>query len=300
MEARFVEKELTATWLPTRPADGHKGTFGKVYIVGGSVGFSGAPLFAANGAIRSGSGLVFLGVPESIYTITALRCMEVMPSPLPDCEGHLSLAALPDIKERIEACDAALLGPGLGRTAELSALVSTLLRETETPLVLDADALYAIKDQKELLKERAEKGKITILTPHEGEFAYLGGELSEGREEGARRFAEQYGCVVVLKGSGTITAAPDGTCFINTTGNNGMAKGGSGDVLGGMLASLLGQGMEPVKAAALAVWLHGRAGDICREKLGEFSMLPSDLLTHLPAAFCELSELKRKIFFHKK
>ena len=121
--------------------------------------------------------------------------------------------------------------------------------------MLDADGLYAIKDRKELLKRRSEKGLVTVLTPHEGEFAYLGGDLSEGRKRAALRFAEKYGCILVLKGPATVTASPEGKAYINTTGNNGMAKGGSGDVLGGMVLSFLGQGMEPLEAAALAVYL---------------------------------------------
>ena len=197
------------------------------------------------------------------------------------------------ILDRLNTSDAGLIGPGLGRSPELVTLVCRLLEQTETPLVLDADALYAIKDRKEVLRQRAEKGYMTILTPHEGEFAYLGGDLSPGREEAARRFAAEYGCILVLKGPGTITARPDGSTYVNTTGNNGMAKGGSGDVLSGMILSFLGQGLEPAKAAALAVWLHGFAGDLCREELGEFGMLPTDCVERIPAAIRELQKRKQ-------
>ncbi len=310
MKAEIVERELAASWLPKRPADGHKGTFGKVYAVGGSIGLTGAPVFAAKAAARSGSGLVFLGVPEHIYPITASMCMEAMPAPLPGKEGKISAEAIFQIRERLKTCDAGLLGPGLGRSQELTTLICKLLVQTETPLVLDADALYAIKDKKEVLKLRAEKGWITILTPHEGEFAYLGGILparelweeedsqakeqrdayDRSRQEAARKFAVEYGCVLVLKGPGTVTAVPDGSVFVNTTGNCGMAKGGSGDVLSGMVLSLLGQGMDPEQAAALAVWLHGRAGDLCGEELGEFGMLPSDMLARIPQAILELQQ----------
>ncbi len=279
-----VDRELAASWLPVRPADGHKGTFGKVYAVGGSIGLTGAPVFAAKAAARMGSGLVFLGVPEEVYPITACMCMEAMPSPLPGRDGRLVGEALFGILDRLKGCDAGLIGPGLGRSQELSRLVCCLLEQTEKPLVLDADALYAIRDQKEVLRARGEKGLVTILTPHEGEFACLGGDLSKGREEAARIFAREYACILVLKGPGTVTASPDGTAYLNTTGNSGMAKGGSGDVLSGMVLSLLGQQMEPVRAAALAVWLHGFAGDLCREELGEFGMLPSDMLERIPEA----------------
>lgn len=274
--------------LPKRRKDGHKGTFGKVSITGGSVGFTGAPVLASRGAARCGSGLVFLSVPESIYPITAASCLEVMPSPLPEQNGKVSSGAFFQILERLNACDAGLIGPGLGRSQELSLLVCKLLEQTATPLVLDADGLYAIKDRKELLCRRYEKGLTTILTPHEGEFAYLGGDLSEGRKMAALRFAQKYGCILVLKGPATVTASPEGKAYINMTGNNGMAKGGSGDVLGGMVLSFLGQGMEPLKAAALAVYLHGLAGDLCRDRLGEYGMLPGDLAEEIPAAILRL------------
>ena len=270
--------------LPRRRPDGHKGTFGRVSITGGSIGLTGAPVLASRGAARCGSGLIFLGVPESIYPVTAASCLEVMPSPLSDQNGRISSRAFFQILERPNSCDAGLIGPGLGRSQELSLLVCKLLEQTAVPLVLDADGLYAVKDRKELLRQRQEKGLVTILTPHEGEFAYLGGDLSLGRRRAALRFAERYGCILALKGPATVTASPDGRVYINTTGNNGMAKGGSGDVLAGMVLSFLGQGMEPVEAAALAVYLHGLAGDLCRDRLGEYGMLPGDLAEEIPAA----------------
>ena len=274
--------------LPRRRPDGHKGTFGRVSITGGSVGLTGAPVLASRGAARCGSGLIFLGVPESIYPVTAASCLEVMPSPLSDQNGRISSRAFFQILERLNSCDAGLIGPGLGRSQELSLLVCKLLEQTAVPLVLDADGLYAVKDRKELLRQRQEKGLVTILTPHEGEFAYLGGDLSLGRRRAALRFAERYGCILALKGPATVTASPDGRVYINTTGNNGMAKGGSGDVLAGMVLSFLGQGMEPVEAAALAVYLHGLAGDLCRDRLGEYGMLPGDLAEEIPAAILGL------------
>ena len=274
--------------LPRRRPDGHKGTFGRVSITGGSIGLTGAPVLASRGAARCGSGLIFLGVPESIYPVTAASCLEVMPSPLSDQNGRISSRAFFQILERLNSCDAGLIGPGLGRSQELSLLVCKLLEQTAVPLVLDADGLYAVKDRKELLRQRQEKGLVTILTPHEGEFAYLGGDLSLGRRRAALRFAERYGCILALKGPATVTASPDGRVYINTTGNNGMAKGGSGDVLAGMVLSFLGQGMEPVEAAALAVYLHGLAGDLCRDRLGEYGMLPGDLAEEIPAAILGL------------
>ena len=303
---RFTKKEAAHT-LPKRPWDGHKGTFGKVCIIGGSVGLTGAPVLAALGAARTGSGLVYVGVPREIYPITAAMCLEAMPFPLPDREGMISPEAFFKILERINACGGGLIGPGLGRSPELALLIRRLLEQVKIPLVLDADALYAIRNHKEVLKTRQEKGRGTILTPHEGEFAYLGGKTdktakeennnseeslrnrrTEERVRAAKTFANEYRCILVLKGPDTITASSDGTVFVNTTGNNGMAKGGSGDLLSGMILSLLGQGVEPVEAAALAVWLHGYAGDLCREKLGEYGMLPRDMADQIPQAILSI------------
>lgn len=296
---RNFTKELAAKLLPARNPDGHKGDFGRVSITGGSVGFTGAPVLAAYGAARSGSGLVFLGVPEPVYGIVAGHCLEVMSSPLPAACGKISKDAFFPILERLNGCDAGLLGPGLGRSQELSKLMGKILEETETPLILDADGLYAIKDRKDVLRKRAEKGLLTILTPHEGEFCYLGGDLTPGREAAALDFAKEYGCILVLKGPGTVTALPDGSCYVNTTGNNGMAKGGSGDVLGGMILGLLGQLVAARKDAtlseagrmtALAVYLHGLAGDIACNELGEYGMLPSDLVARIPVAILEVQK----------
>lgn len=279
-----------ARLLPQRPEDGHKGTFGKVYVLGGSVGLTGAPIFSASGAVRSGSGLVFVGVPRQVYAITAGKSQEAMVHPLPcDQEGRLTMEALWGVSNRAEQCDAVLLGPGLGRSRDVERLIEKLLLRIPAPLVLDADGLYAVRNRKETLKERARRGWMTILTPHDGEFAYLGGDLSgQQRLRQARQFAEEYGCILVLKGHGTLIAAPDGRAFVNVTGNCGMAKGGSGDILSGMILSFVGQGMEPFLASALAVWIHGRAGDLCARELSVYAMRPTDLLERLPYVFLEL------------
>lgn len=285
--------------LPPRPEDGHKGTFGKVYVLGGSTGLTGAPLFSASAAVRSGSGLVFAGVPRQIYAIVAGKCREAMVCPLPcDQEGRLITEALWSVSNRMEQCDAALVGPGLGRSRDVERLVGKLLSRISVPLVLDADGLYAVRNRKEILKERAGRGLVTILTPHDGEFAYLGGDLSgQQRLLEARRFAKEYGCILVLKGHGTLISGPDGRTFVNATGNCGMAKGGSGDVLAGMILSFLGQGMEPLEAAALAVWMHGRSGDLCVRDLSAYAMTPGDLTEYLPRVFGELLSENRETDF---
>lgn len=277
-QVKLVDRNMAARWLPKRPVDGHKGTFGKDLIMGGSVGFTGAPVLAARGALRTGAGLVSLMVPQAVYPIVAVKCDEAMARPIPPAGEILPVA---------NGCDALLVGPGLGRSREAEELVLLLAGEFDGPLVLDADGINALEHHIDVLDGR--EGRVTILTPHDGEFARLGGDLSGGdRLSAARDFAVEHSCLLVLKGHNTITACPDGNCFVNATGNSGMAKGGSGDVLAGMILSLLGQGAEPAQAAALAVYLHGRAGDLCAEQLGEHGMLPSDLVKKLPFAIREL------------
>ena len=270
--------------LPRRDPEGHKGMFGKVLCVCGSVGYTGAPIFAGRGAVRTGSGLVFLAVPESVWPVAAVKSDEAMPFPVPEAEGRLSLLAEEPIRRRAESCDAVLIGCGLGRGWQTDALVRKLLT-IEKPLVLDADGLNALSGREELLQKRAAP---TILTPHEGEFLRLGGGLSAGREAAAAAFSEKYGVYLVLKGHRTVVAAPDGRLAVNGTGNSGMAKGGSGDVLAGMILSLLGQGCEAFAACCAGVWLHGRAGDLAAADKGERGMTPTDFLEQIPYAMKDL------------
>ena len=283
LSVEAVTGDMVRAWLPPRPADGHKGTFGRVYALAGSVGYTGAPVLATRAAARSGAGLVYLDVPEDAYPVVAVKCDEVMPRPLPGEGGQLSARALPAALERSSGCDAALLGPGLGRGAAVEELTLGMLEKAACPLVLDADGLNAAAAHMDVVDRR--KAPL-VLTPHDGEFARLGGDLSGGDRLGAARdFARRHRCVLVLKGHRTITAAPDGRALVNTTGNSGMAKGGSGDVLSGVILALLGRGMDPFLAAAAGVYLHGLAGDLCAARLGEWGMLPTDLVETLPQAF---------------
>ena len=282
-----IGRELVRRLLPRRDPEGHKGTFGKVLCLCGSVGYTGAPVFASRGAVRSGAGLVLLGVPESIWPVAAVKSDEAMPFPLPEAEGRLSLLAEETIRRRAAGCDAVLLGCGMGRGRQTDALVRRLM-DLPQPLVLDADGINALAGHMDEWERR--RGRVTVLTPHEGEFLRVGGNLSQGRTAAATEFAHQSGAVVVLKGPGTVVAGPDGRCRVNTTGNCGMAKGGSGDVLAGMLVSLLGLGLPPMDACCAAVWLHGRAGDLAAREVGLWGMTPSDLLDRIPAALREVTE----------
>jgi len=281
-----VEEDFVWEAIPGRKVDGHKGTFGKLLIVGGAVGYTGAPYLTASTAVHSGCGLVYLGVPGCIWSIEAMKCVSAMPFPLPEEDGKLCPAALEGISEKLSGCDVLALGPGLGRGWGVTELVCRLL-ETEKPVVLDADGINALEGHMDVLDAR--RGRITILTPHDGEFARIGGDLATGDRVGAARaFATEHGCVLVLKGHRTVIATPFGTVLVNTTGNNGLAKGGSGDVLTGLIASMLAQGATAVQAAAAAVWLHGRCGDLAAEVLTAYAMTPEDVIAALPEAFLEL------------
>ena len=264
-----ITRAYVKSILPHRDPEGHKGTFGKVYCLCGAVGYTGAPVLAASAAVRSGSGLVFLGVPKDIWPIVAVKCDSAMPSPLPSQQGKLALAAEDAVRAR-------------------SDVLTRRLIDMDKPLVLDADGINAFETHIPEIKRR--QGKVTVMTPHEGEFFRAGGDLSRGRESGARAYAARWGVYLILKGHRTIVAAPDGRLAVNTTGNSGMAKGGSGDILSGMVVSLLGQGMEPFDACCAAVYCHGRAGDMAAAELGERGMSPADLLSRLPYAFKETEQ----------
>ena len=276
---RRLNHELVLSLLPDRNPWGHKGNFGKLLLLCGSRGYTGAAFFAAMGALRAGAGLVFLGVPESIYGIEAVKLNEPVIFPLPDAGGRLSADAVPEILTRLPQMDAVLVGPGLGQSEGTLAVVRAVLEKAECPVVVDADGINVLSAHRDLLRGRKSP---TILTPHDGEFARLGGVIGEDRMAAAAALAEELGCVVLLKGHETcITDGTDG--YLNPTGNPGMAVGGSGDVLAGAITALLGAaGLPPLEAAACGAWLHGAAGDRCAAELGQYGMLPTDMLSALP------------------
>lgn len=275
---RRLNHELVLSLLPDRNPWGHKGNFGKLLLLCGSRGYTGAAFFAAMGALRSGAGLVFLGVPESIYGIEAVKLNEPVIFPLTDAGGRLSADAVPEILARLPQMDAVLVGPGLGQSEGTLAVVRAVLENAQCPVVVDADGINVLSAHRDLLRGRKSP---TILTPHDGEFARLGGVIGEDRMSAAAALAEELGCVVLLKGHETcITDGTDG--YLNPTGNPGMAVGGSGDVLAGVITALLGAGLPPLEAAACGAWLHGAAGDRCAAELGQYGMLPTDMLSALP------------------
>ena len=275
-----LESVDMARLIPWRAADAHKGTFGRVLVIAGSVGMTGAAALTSMAALRSGAGMVMLGLPESLNDIAEIKLTETMTAPLPETDGRsLSTDSLERIGELLTWADVVALGPGLSMHPDTVALVRQLLPRLEHPTVLDADGLNAVAQDPEVLtRVRAP----LVLTPHAGELARLGRfdipvETAE-RIEAVRSLAGRYGKVCVFKGAPTLIAEPGGALYINTTGNPGMATAGSGDVLTGMIAGFLAQGCDPLDAARLGVYLHGLAGDAAVEDLGEWSLTAGDLL----------------------
>ena len=278
MDFKQLNEQDIYRLLPEREADTHKGNYGKILLLCGSRGYTGAAALAAMGALRSGAGLVYLAVPDCIYTIEAVKLTEPVVLPLPDEEGTYATSSVKEIKKLLQGKDAVLVGPGVGQSSGVESVVRTVLEVFQGPVVLDADGINVLAKHKDVLRSRTYP---TILTPHDGEFLRFGGIFKENRVASAISFAQEYGIILLLKGHETIIT--DGlTTYLNPTGNPGMSTGGSGDVLAGIIVSLLGQKLAPLEAAASAAWLHGAAGDICANTIGQYGMLPSDMLDVLP------------------
>jgi len=277
MEIKELDHSAVLDLLPDRDPWGHKGSFGRILLICGSRGYTGAAYLSAMGALRSGAGLTFLGVPESIYAIEAVKLHEPVVFPLPDCDGSLDLRAVPEILQRLPRMDAVLIGCGIGLSRSAEAVVAAVLEAAQCPVVVDADGITHLKAHKDILRGRKHP---TILTPHDGEFLRIDGTLGQDRMASAAYFAKEWNCILLLKGHRTCIT--DGTVhYRNTTGNPGMAVGGSGDVLAGCIVSLIGQGLAPLEAAACGAWLHGAVGDLCEQELGQYAMLPTDMLNNL-------------------
>ena len=286
-----MAKEITAQQvfglLPRRKADSHKGSYGKVMCLAGSARFRGAAALAAEGALRAGAGLVTLASVEPVIAAVAARCPECVFLPCrQSAGGGVSAQSGRDVLEKVRGMDVLLFGPGLGDTPDTAALLEQLGPSAGCALVLDADGLNAAARLDSLPRS---PGLPLILTPHPGEMARLCGltiaEVNAGREGIAAGYARAEDCVVVLKGHRTIVAGPQGEVFVNPTGNPGLARGGSGDILAGMIAGLAAQGLPPLDAAVCGVWLHGAAADQCAKRLGQYGMLPHDLFADLGALF---------------
>lgn len=273
-----LDHEAVLSILPDRDENAHKGNFGRVLLLCGSRGYTGAAYLAAMGALRTGAGLVYLGVPESIYQIEAVKLNEAIVLPLPDRGGVLCRESIREIEGRLPRMDAVLIGCGLGLSEDTEEIVRWAIQNVPCPLVLDADGITLAARHIDLLRGRA---GTTILTPHAGEFARLGIPRTNDPMTDAKTAATLLGCIIVLKGHRSCITDGERE-YINPTGNPGMAVGGSGDVLAGMIVSLLGQHLDPLAAAACGCWLHGAAGDVCAQQLGQYGTLPTDMLEALP------------------
>lgn len=277
--------------LPARKPVSHKSDYGKLLLIGGCVGYTGAIEMSTKAAVRSGAGLVSVGVPNSIYDIMAVKFSEPMPFPLADTDGKIGLQSLHIINERLEKNDVCVIGCGMNRSNDISRLMRSLLAVSSRQLVIDADGLFALGNDPNTISTAL---KPPILTPHDGEYKKLGGQCTGDRVADARQFATERQCILVLKGHRTICAFPDGEVYIINAGNPGMSKGGSGDVLAGIIGAMLCQ-MPVKKAVTTACAIHAIAGDACAKKYGEYSMTPTDIINIIPEVTKKITAKRGKL-----
>lgn len=285
----LVTAETVRPFFKPRLKESHKGTYGHVVLVGGSVNKPGAILLAGRAALRTGSGLVTVVLPDKAFRKFPKKFLELMYEPVPStATGTLSQKSSAQILKLLKGRKTVALGPGLGVNQDTRTLVTEIVRKSPIPVLLDADALNALAKSKTFPKAKAP----LILTPHSGEMSRLTKTPTPtspgGRLEVASTFAMKNGVVVILKGYRTVTALPDGRVFVNSTGNPGMATAGMGDVLAGVITSLIGQGLSPDQAAIAGVFLHGRAGDRVAERLGDRGLLATDVIEEIPLVLKEL------------
>ncbi|MDD2852897.1 MAG: NAD(P)H-hydrate dehydratase [Desulfuromonadaceae bacterium] len=290
-----VDSAAIGSLIHRRDRMAHKGHFGHCLIIAGSTGKTGAAALSAQSAVRAGSGLVTVAAAESIHGILEVKTTEAMTVPLPDCAvGYLSGAALSSIVRVLTGMDSVAVGPGLGGHSETYALIRTLVETISSPLVIDADGLNGVAGDVSVLLRK--KSKQTVLTPHPGEMSRLIGvtiaDIEADRITVARDFAHKYSVFLVLKGARTVIASPSGAVAINSSGNPGMASGGMGDVLTGIIASLLGQGYDAWDACRLGVFLHGYAADLVAEDKGEIGISATDVSEKIPYAYKRLITMK--------
>jgi NAD(P)H-hydrate epimerase len=290
--AFLLEKSDVRRHFPPRAAESHKGTFGHLLVIAGSLGKTGAAALAGRSALRSGVGLCTVATPESQQPIVASLALEYMTEPLAETDAHtLSVRARERILELVARADAVALGPGLSQHPETQRLIQTLVAEIERPMVVDADGLNALAEHLELLETAVAP---RVLTPHPGEMARMLGtgiaEVQKDRLETVRAFCARRRAVACLKGAGTVIGGPSGPVFVNPTGNPGMASGGSGDVLTGMVGAFLARGLEPLDALQAACFLHGQAGDLARLARGEEGLIASDMIEEIPRAMFPSAE----------
>jgi len=286
-----ITREYVASLVPSREQNAHKGVFGHLFVIAGSPGFTGAAYLACEGALRSGAGLVTLGIPASLNVVMEVKTVEAMTLALPETRQRtLSCAAVQTALEFARKCSAVAVGPGISRDRETEYFVHRFLEKIGLPAVVDADGLTALAANLEVLKART---ATTTLTPHPGEMSRLTGrptaDIQRDRQGCALAFAKEWNVVLVLKGAGTVVASPSGELLTNTTGGSGMACGGTGDVLTGLIGGLLAQGVSAWESAVLGVYMHGLAGDLAAERYTEWGMSASDVVRALPEAWKQVT-----------
>ncbi len=286
MKIYETDDRLIDKIIRPREKNTNKGDYGRLLIIAGSKGMAGAAVLASRASLRSGAGLVTLALPESAYPVAAPNIIETITMPLAEsAEGRISKENGDRLIEKAKTQSAMLIGCGMGDCEDTRENVRNIVRNAGKPVVIDADGLNALSGDIDILKN---KSSDVILTPHPKEFSRLCGltveEVEADRVGSARRFAAEYGVIVVLKGARTVVASPEGMIYINSTGNPGMATAGSGDVLAGIIASFCAQGIRPLAAAVAGAFIHGRAGDIAASHLGEYALIASDITNNLPKA----------------
>lgn len=278
--------------LTHRKKNSNKDDYGHVFVLAGSVGFTGAAVLTASAAMRTGAGLATIGIPESLNTIVAKRVLEVMTKPLPETKDKtISLNAYKGIAAFSQKADVLAIGPGLSRNPSTQKLIRKIVSKIKLPMVIDADGINALCGHLDVLTPNPQH-LTPILTPHPGEFSRLTGKtvsyIQKHRETLAKSFSSDYNIILILKGNKTVIAEPGGKIYINKTGNPGMAAAGAGDVLTGMVAALLGQGFSAFKAAKLGVYLHGMAGDLAAKEKTQAGLIASDIIEKIPDAIKKL------------
>jgi len=286
-----ITLELARSLVPPRRKDSYKGTYGYLLVIAGSAGLTGAACLTCEAALRAGVGMVTLGIPRSLNLAMEARLTETMTRPLPETDSQsLSLQGLDEIQQLARRMQAVAVGPGLSTNSETQRLVRRIAAKVDLPMVIDADGLSALVGRFDVMRSRE---KETIFSPHLGEMSRLTGlsisEIEKNREQVAVTHASKWNVEVILKGAPSLVATADGAVYVNTTGNSGMSTGGSGDVLTGILAALLCQGVKAADAAILGTYLHGLAGDIAAKRFTEWGMVASDMIQCLPDAWRELS-----------
>ncbi|MEA1974121.1 MAG: NAD(P)H-hydrate dehydratase [Bacillota bacterium] len=292
LTTNVIEKKEVRENLPLREKNSHKGMFGRGVIVAGSIGLSGAAILTCRSALRAGIGLIELFVPESIDGIISSNVTEVITCPLKETrKGVIGINSISDIIKGVKRSDVISIGPGCGNTNELFEIVKQIILESEKPVIIDADGLNVLSRNIEILKDK--KAKI-ILTPHIGEMSRLTGlsadEINENKIEIVKKFAKEYGVILVLKSARTVIGFPNGKIYININGNSGMATAGAGDVLTGIITSLVAQGVEPEKSVIIGVFIHGYTGDLMAEKFGEYGLVAEDIIRGISKVFKELTQ----------